>query len=467
MVYTTANRIQKIFKKQQTYQWTARQTDAASRKGKLLRLAKSISENMQEIIAATVQDVQKPSYEVFNEVGQVLGAIQHTVHHLEQWMQPEEVPAANPLAKAFMVYEPKGVVCIIGAWNFPFTLLFHPLVDAIAAGNCVILKPSEYTPAIAALAERILTSIFSEEEVAVVQGDAAIGAKLLELPFNHIFFTGSPRVGKMVMQAASKHLASVTLELGGKTPVIIDRDVDLKRTALRLAWGKMMNSGQTCIAPDYLFMHTDDVEAFAEEFSFWVSASYRDENGNLLSEDRTQIINRIHYDRIRSLFTDAVEQGATVLCGGEFDDINLLVEPTLLINVTPEMKIMQEEIFAPLLPIITYTDTSEPIAYIRRQEKPLALYIFSENETFVQQIITSVPSGGVCVNDIMMHNTEPNLPFGGTNHSGIGSYHGIHGFKEFSHTRAVLKAAANPYEEFMMPPYRGKLEMFLQNSDHS
>lgn len=227
-----------------------------------------------------------------------------------------------------------------------------------------------------------------------------------------------------------------------------------------------MNSGQTCIAPDYLFLHADDAEAFAKAFSFWVSASYRDEIGNLLSEDRTQIINRIHYDRIQSLFTDAVEQGATVLCGGEFDDINLLVEPTLLINVTPGMKIMQEEIFAPLLPIITYTDVSEPIAFIRRREKPLALYIFSENELFVQQIITNVPSGGVCVNDIMMHNTEPNLPFGGANHSGIGSYHGIHGFKEFSHTRAVLKTSSNPYEEFMMPPYRGKLEMFLQNSDY-
>lgn len=466
MGHTTANRSQEIFKKQQAYQWTVRQTDAASRKGKLLRLAKSISENMQEIIAATVQDVQKPSYEVFNEVGQVLGAIQHTVHHLEDWMQPQEVPAANPLAKASIIYEPKGVVCIIGAWNFPFTLLFHPLLDAIAAGNCAIVKPSEFTPAIAALAERILTSIFSEEEVAVVQGDAAVGAELLELPFNHIFFTGSPQVGKIVMQAAAKHLASVTLELGGKTPVIVDRNVDLKRTALRLAWGKMMNSGQTCIAPDYLFLHADDAEAFAKAFSFWVSASYRDEKGNLLSEDRTQIINRIHYDRIQSLFTDAVEQGATVLCGGEFDDINLLVEPTLLINVTPGMKIMQEEIFAPLLPIITYTDVSEPIAFIRRREKPLALYIFSENELFVQQIITNVPSGGVCVNDIMMHNTEPNLPFGGANHSGIGSYHGIHGFKEFSHTRAVLKTSSNPYEEFMMPPYRGKLEMFLQNSDY-
>ncbi|WP_413362421.1 aldehyde dehydrogenase family protein [Lysinibacillus sp. 3P01SB] len=465
MVQTTASRIQEIFKKQQSYQWTVRQTNAATRKDKLARLAKAISENMQEIIAATIQDVQKPSYEVFNEVGQVLGAIQHTGIHLEQWLQPQEVPAANPLAKAFVVYEPKGVVCIIGAWNFPFTLLFHPLVDAIAAGNCAIIKPSEYTPTIGALAERILRSIFNEEEIAVVQGDAATAGTLLELPFNHIFFTGSSRVGKIIMRAAANHLASVTLELGGKTPVIVDRGVDLTRTALRLAWGKMMNSGQTCIAPDYLYLHTDDVEAFTEAFSFWITASYRDENGQLLSEDRTQIINRIHYDRVRSLYTDAIEKGATVLSGGEFDDINLLVEPTLLINVTPEMKIMQEEIFAPLLPIMTYTNVQEPIIYVRNQEKPLALYIFSEDEKFVQETISSIPSGGVCVNDIMMHNTEPNLPFGGVNHSGIGSYHGIHGFKEFSHTRAVLKAAANPYEEFMMPPYKGKLEMFLQNTD--
>lgn len=465
MVQTTSNQIQEIFKKQQTYQWTVRQTNAAVRKDKLVRLAKAISENLEEIIAATIQDVQKPSYEVFNEIGQVLGAIQHTVNHLHQWMLPEEVPAANPLAKAFMVYEPKGIVCIIGAWNFPFTLLFHPLVDAIAAGNCVIVKPSEYTPAIAALAERILTSIFVQDEVAVVQGDAAIATTLLELPFNHIFFTGNSQVGKIVMQAAAKHLASVTLELGGKTPVIVDRDVDLTRTALRLAWGKMMNSGQTCVAPDYLYLHTEDVETFAEAFSSWVSASYRDENGYLLSEDRTQIVNRIHYDRIQALYTDAIDKGAVVLSGGEFDDINLLIEPTLLLNITPEMKIMQEEIFAPLLPIITYTNIQEPIMYIRNQEKPLALYIFSENEELVQQMISNIPSGGVCVNDIMMHNTEPNLPFGGTNHSGIGSYHGIHGFKEFSHTRAVLKTEANPYEEFIMPPYKGKLEMFLQNND--
>lgn len=466
MVQTTSNRMQEIFRKQQTYQWTVRQTTAATRKDKLLRLAKVISENMQNIIAATIQDIQKPSYEVFNEVGQVLGAIQHTIHHIEQWMQPEEVPAANPLAKAFIVYEPKGVVCIIGAWNFPFSLLFHPLIDAIAAGNCAIIKPSEYTPAIAALANQILSSIFSEEEVAVVQGDAATVKELLELPFNHIFFTGSSSTGKIIMKAAAKHLSSVTLELGGKTPVIIDRNVDLNRTALRLAWGKMMNSGQTCIAPDYLYLHHEDIETFTEAFASWVSASYRDENGYLLSDDRTQIVNRIHYDRIQSLFADAIAQGATVLCGGEFDDINLLIEPTLLINVTPEMRIMQEEIFAPLLPIITYTDIQEPITRLRNLEKPLALYIFSENENFVEQAIANIPSGGVCVNDIMMHNTEPNLPFGGANHSGIGSYHGIHGFKEFSHTRAVLKAAANPYEEFMMPPYKGKLEMIFQNNEH-
>lgn len=466
MVHTTSNRMQEIFKKQQTYQWTVRQTTAASRKDKLMRLAKIISDNMQNIIAATIQDVQKPSYEVFNEVGQVLGAIQHAINHIEQWMEPEEVPAANPLAKAFITYEPKGVVCIIGAWNFPFSLLFHPLIDAIAAGNCVIIKPSEYTPEIAALAERILPLVFSEEEVAIVQGDADTVKNLLKLPFHHIFFTGSAKVGKMIMQAAAKHLASVTLELGGKTPAIVDRGVDLNRAALRLAWGKMMNSGQTCLAPDYLYLHHEDVEAFTEAFSFWVSACYRDENGDLLSEDRTQIVNRIQYDRIQSLFADAMVQGATILSGGEFDDIALLVEPTLLINVTPDMRLMQEEIFAPLLPIMTYSDVQEPITYMRNAEKPLALYIFSENEEFVEEVISSVPSGGVCVNDIMMHHTEPNLPFGGANHSGIGSYHGIHGFKEFSHMRAVLKTTANPYEEFMMPPYKGKLEMFLQNNDH-
>ncbi|WP_431028707.1 aldehyde dehydrogenase family protein [Lysinibacillus sp. LZ02] len=464
MQQTTVTRIQEIFQKQQAYQWEVRKTNSATRKETLGKLAKALKDNMQEIVVATIQDVQKPQFEVVNEVTSVIGAIEYAIANVEEWMKPDIVES-QPGTKAQIMYEPKGVVCILGTWNAPLTVLVHPLAEAIAAGNCAILKPSEHTPTFGETLQKVIASVFDEQEIAVVIGDADVANELLDLPFNHICFTGGTKIGKLVMAAAAKHLASVTLELGGKSPVIVDQGVDLERTAMRLAWGKMINSGQICISPDYVCIHEEDVEAFAQHFEQHVHRAYYDANGTIQNEDRTQIVNAAHYNRLKNLLNDAVEKGAQVLTGGHFDDDTRRIEPTLLTNVTEDMIILHEEIFGPLLLVLPYTDIEEPLAYIRQNPKPLALYIFSDQPALVEHILQSTSSGGVTINDIVAHNTHPNLPFGGVNSSGIGSYHGIHGFKEFSHSRAVFTAVPAEYEAFIMPPYAGKLEMMMQQQN--
>lgn len=453
-----------IFNKQQKYQWEIRKTDAATRKEKLQKLLHVLQSHTEEIVQAIRQDVEKPAFEIVNEITSVTSAIQYAIANVETWMLPEEVES-QPGTKAQIVYEPKGVVCIFGTWNAPLTVTIHPLAEAIAAGNCVILKPSEHMPTLATLIQKLLAEVFDEQEVAVVLGDASVANELLELPFNHFFFTGGSKIGKLIMTAAAKHLASVTLELGGKSPIIVDRHVDLERTTMRLAWGKLLNSGQICISPDYVFVHEEDINAFSEHFEQHVRNSIYDAQGNLCKEDHTQIMNAANFTRLKNLVEDAISKGATVLSGGHFDEESRRIEPTLLTNITDDMEITHEEIFGPILLVFPYQDVENTLAYIRAKPQPLALYIFSEDEQLVQHILQTTSSGGVTINDIYSHNTHPNLPFGGVGNSGVGSYHGIHGFKGFSHARAVFTATPQEYEPFVMPPYKGKLEMLQQQSE--
>jgi len=436
MLQTTVSEMKIIFDKQNAYQWTVRRSTAAERVQKLTALRDAIVANSQAIIQAAQQDYDRPANDEQNQIHAVIFSINHAIDNVAKWMEPEEVPS-QPGSRAQIIYEPKGVVCIMGTWNSPLSTNIHPLAEAIAAGNCVMIKPSELTPHYSQVLKDIIVDIFDEQEVAVVLGDAKVAEELLTYPFNHFFFTGSPRVGKIVMAGAAKNLAGVTLELGGKSPAILDKGANFQQAAQQLVFGKVLMSGQFCICPDYVFVHEEDVATFVATYDAIVKAMIYDEDGNIRNTGRTAIVNDIHYNRLKKLFDDAVAKGAAVLSGGTFNDELRLIEPTILGNITDDMLIVEEEIFGPLTFIHTYTEIESVIQYISVRPKPLALYIFSEDEAFQQKVLQSTASGGVTINGIVMHNTHPELPFGGINNSGMGSFHGSHGFKTFSHARAV------------------------------
>jgi aldehyde dehydrogenase (NAD+) len=345
-------------------------------------------------------------------------------------------PSRVPTDKAMIVPEARGVCLILGPWNFPLGLTFGPLAAAVAAGNCCMVKLTDLCPATARVAGKIVREVFDENEVALFEGDVSVAQALLELPFNHIFFTGSTRVGKIVMAAAAKHLASVTLELGGKSPVIIDEGADIDKIAADLAGAKQFNGGQACISPDYVFVKEDQKDRLVQGFKEKVTENlYAD--GKIKKESIAQIVNKGNFARVKGLFDDAVAQGAKVVAGGHLEEDDLTVHPTMLTDVTPQMKILQEEIFAPVLPVMTYDNLDQVIEYIEERDKPLALYVYSNNPANVQKVLDRTSSGGVTVNGVFSHYLENRLPFGGVNGSGMGSYHGHFGFKAFSHERAV------------------------------
>jgi aldehyde dehydrogenase (NAD+) len=345
-------------------------------------------------------------------------------------------PSKVPTDKAMIVPEARGVCLILGPWNFPLGLTFGPLAAAVAAGNCCMVKLTDLCPNTARIAGEIVREVFDESEVALFEGDVGVAEALLELPFNHIFFTGSTRVGKIVMGAAAKHLATVTLELGGKSPVIIDEGADVAAIGAALAGAKQFNGGQACICPDYVFVREDEQDKLVEAFRSNVETNLYT-GGKINKSAIAQIVNKGNFDRVKALFDDAVAQGATVAVGGQLDEDDLTVHPTMLTGVTPQMKILQEEIFAPILPVMTYDSIDQAIDYIDQRDKPLALYVFSPNEENVDKVLKRTSSGGVTVNGVFSHYLENRLPFGGVNGSGMGSYHGYFGFKAFSHERAV------------------------------
>lgn len=437
MVLVIAETLQEIFDKQSTYQWEVRNSTAKQREVKLLQLKESILSRMESFIEAANKDFMMPVSTVQNQIYAVIQVIDYTIENVAKWMKPEPVETPQD-GEAYILYEARGRVCIFGTWNAPMSVTIHPLVEALAAGNCVVIKPSEFNPNYNKVLQEVIESVFDEQEVALVQGETEVSEQLLKLPFDHFFFTGSPRVGKIIMREAANHLAAVTLELGGKSPVIIDKGYDLVKAAQNLVFGKVLMGGQFCISPDYIFVHEEDIAEFAEIYRQMTVEMLYDE-GKIRLEERTQIVNEQHYKRIKNLFEDALAKGAVILSGGNFDDENRLIEPTLLGGVTAEMLIAEEEIFGPLTFARTYTDIDDVLRYIQSNPKPLALYMFSDKEDFQQQILTSTSSGGVTINGIFMHNVHLPLPFGGVNNSGNGSFHGIHGFKTFSHNRAIYK----------------------------
>jgi len=431
--------IERVFALQQAHQWEMKATSAEQRKEKLKKLQAAVQAHSDAIMAAVKQDTRKPEGEIkVTEILGVLGNIQKNIDNLEQWMKPVEVvPSQNQNDKARIVYEARGVCLILGPWNFPLGLTMGPLAAAVAAGNCCVVKLTDLCPATAAVAAKIIRQAFEEKEVALFEGGVDVATALLDLPFNHIFFTGSTRVGKIVMAAAAKNLASVTLELGGKSPVIVDEGADVKKVAADLAAAKQFNGGQACISPDYVFVKEQQKGALVEEFRSQVKQNLYRDDGSIKKESIAQIVNEQNFARIKKLFDDAVAKGAKVAVGGTLESADRTIHPTLLTDVTPEMQIMQEEIFAPVVPVVTYKNLDEVIEHISRRGKPLALYIYSNDRKNIDKVLERTSSGGVTINGFFSHYLESQLPFGGVNQSGMGSYHGVFGFKTFSHERAI------------------------------
>lgn len=422
----------------------------AQRKATLKRLLKAVQDHERDIVAALKADLQKPEVETLvSEILTVTEDIRHTLSNLKRYMKPKRALPSLMMAgtQAWVHREPMGVVLIISPWNYPFNLCMIPLVSALAAGNRVIVKPSELAPSTSALVKKMLGELFQEDEVAVVEGGVEVSTELLTLPFDHVFFTGSPRVGKIVMEAAAKNLTSVTLELGGKSPMIVDATADLELSARKLVWGKCFNAGQTCIAPDYVLVHG----SVHDRFVALVKEQLKERITT--AKDLASIVTPRHRDRLQGLIDEAVSQGATAFShevGGSPTHLN----PTVLTNVTPEMTVMTEEIFGPVIPILAWSDEAAMVAHIRALPDPLALYIFSRDRAFADRVIARTAAGATCINDVMAHFSHPNLPFGGVNGSGIGKSHGEYGFVAFSNERAILKPRFGiDGFKILLPPY--------------
>lgn len=435
-----------------------RTSTLVERKERLLKLLNWINSHQEAIHKALWLDFNKPAIEVdLNEIFPVTSEIKHCLKNLSNWMRPQPQPTPLPMlgTSAFVVAEPKGRALLISPWNFPFNLAIGPLVSALAAGCPAILKPSEYAPHTAQLVQDLVSELFAPHEVAVCLGEKEVASELLALPFDHIFFTGSPAIGKIVMRAAAQHLSSVTLELGGKSPVILDDSADLKDAAEKLIWGKFVNCGQTCIAPDYILVPEDKKEIFlghARE----VLNRYYDPNGKgiMQSPDYARLINAKHFERIRQLLEDALQKGAQVEAGGELDEETRYVAPTLISAITEDMQVYQEEIFGPILPILTYSHLNDALALIHSQPKPLALYFFGKDEGRAKRVMAETSSGNLVINDCVLHFLHSELPFGGVNNSGIGKAHGKYGFMAFSNEKGVLKQRIGFNNvSLLRPPY--------------
>jgi aldehyde dehydrogenase (NAD+) len=439
--------IREVFARQRATALRLRSSTAKERLAKIKRLRDAVLDSREVWYRAGASDFRKPEGEVdLAEILPVVAQANDAIRNLEAWMRPKKV-RATPLmlgTSGYLQYEPRGRCLIISPWNYPLNLTMSPLVSAIAAGNTAILKPSEMTPAFSAAMARLVKDLFTEDEVALFEGDASVSTALLELPFDHIFFTGSPAIGKVVMTAAAKHLASVTLELGGKSPTIIDETADLDLAAQNVLWGKFANDGQTCIAPDHVFVHASVKEAFLSRCRAVLAKAYGpDATSQRTSPHLARIVNARHTARVKGLLDDATARGGKVAIGGDVAESDRYIAPTLLVDVPPDARIMQEEIFGPLLPILAFTDLGEVIDRINAEPKPLALYVFSRNEDNIKRVMRETTSGGACINHTLMQYLHGNLPFGGVNNSGIGSAHGLFGFKSFSHERAVVRTVVS------------------------
>ena len=448
-----ANKYQSLFDSQEKHFLKELKNSSINERIKKLKSLKNWIKNNEKLICEEVyKDFEKGEEEVLlSEIKPIIDEINHNISQLSMWAKPKrvETPLAFIGSKSEIRYEPKGVTLIIAPWNYPFNLCIGPLVSAIGAGCSAIMKPSENTPNTSNLIERMTTELFEKKEVAVIQGGAEVTTEILKLPFNHIFFTGSPKVGKIVMKAASENLTSVTLELGGRNPTIIDETANIKDAAQKIIWGKFLNSGQTCIAPNYIYVHESQAQNLKDNLIEQLDKQYPKTD-----KTKTKIVNSDHFGRLTDLLAKTITDGGKVLYGGEKDEKLNFLSPTLVDDITIDSPIFQEEIFGPLLPILTYSNLEEIIETVNKTEKPLALYVFSKSRKNQNYILNNTSSGTTAINETTIQFAQSHLPFGGVNNSGIGKAHGEFGFHEFSNLKSVFKQRVGLTSlKLIYPPY--------------
>jgi len=451
-------RIEEVFLKQKNTLSLLRECSVKDRLKKLKTLKKAVFSHRESLQKAIYNDFKKPFVESdISEIYPTISEIKHTISHLAEWAQDFEVETPITLmgSTSYVQYEPKGNTLIITPWNYPIFLSLSPIISAIAAGNAVILKPSEFTPNTNLAIKNLLADVFQEEEVAVIEGDYTVSSTLLLQKFNHIHFTGSPAVGKIIMKAASNYLASCTLELGGKSPGIIDATANIDDAVSKIVWGKYLNEGQTCIAPDYILVEESIKRKFIEKVKKEIEKKYGSSDSNRKQGNNLcRIVNTKHFERIKYLTENALKNNSKLEYGASFDESENYISPTILSNVSLDDKIMEEEIFGPIMPVISFKNIEEAISLVNSKEKPLALYVFSKKSKNINKVLNETSSGGVCVNDVLLHILNPNLPFGGVNNSGIGKSHGKWGFIDFSNEKAVLKQHLSfGATKLLYPPY--------------
>ena len=451
---TSSLDIKEIIAKQRAFFGTGQTKSIEFRRAQLQKLTQLIKEHEQKILDAVYADLRKPAIEAFgSEILVTLSEIKFVLKHLKDWMKPQKV--ATPInlfpSSSYIYAEPLGVVLIVAPWNYPFALTIQPLIGAIAAGNCAILKPSEHTPHTSKAIANMINANFDPSFITAIEGGIDINQALLAEKFDHIFFTGGTAIGKIVMEAAAKHLTPVTLELGGKSPCIVDDDCNLETTAKRIIWGKFYNAGQTCVAPDYLLVQKSIKPALIEKLLECVKTFFGEDPQQ--SADFGRIVNHRQFDRLVNLLDDG-----KILIGGHSDRGDRFIAPTIIDQVSPNSKIMADEIFGPILPILEYDHISEAIAFVNAQPKPLALYLFSSNKPNQERILQEISFGGGCFNDTIMHLGNPELPFGGVGNSGMGCYHGKSTFDTFTHRKSVLKNSFRFDLKWRYPPYTMTLE---------
>ncbi len=448
--------IQEVYELQKRKSLSLRTEDPDERKLRLTRLQQWIEEHLVLIQDALYADFRKAEMEVnLSEIYPTLSEIRLANAKLQEWAYPKQVksPSSFMAATSQIHYEPKGTSLIISPWNYPFFLSVGPLVSALAAGNTAILKPSEFSPNTSRLLRQMAEEIFDPAEVSVFTGDVSIAKDLLELPFDHIFFTGSTETGKKIMQAAAKNLSSVTLELGGKSPAIVSASSSPSEAAERIAWGKLLNAGQTCVAPDYVLVHSSLRDEFIREYIFYVQKLYG-RGGEKFQEggDYARIIDEKHFNRLAGAMNESLDNGANLIYGGGLDKSDLYIQPSLIENVALDDTLMKEEIFGPILPLLTYDSIDEAISFINERPKPLASYLFGQNEETYQKVLRETSAGSLVYNDCVVQAGHPYLPFGGVNGSGMGKSHGEYGFRAFSNEKAVIKQRL-PVSKLIYPPY--------------
>ncbi|HDD4202932.1 TPA: aldehyde dehydrogenase [Staphylococcus aureus] len=458
------NIIEKKFYDSKAFFNTQQTKDISFRKEQLKKLSKAIKSYESDILEALYTDLGKNKVEAYaTEIGITLKSIKNARKELKNWTKTKNVDTPLYLfpTKSYIKKEPYGTVLIIAPFNYPFQLVFEPLIGAIAAGNTAIIKPSELTPNVARVIKRLINETFDANYIEVIEGGIEETQTLIHLPFDYVFFTGSENVGKIVYQAASENLVPVTLEMGGKSPVIVDETANIKVASERICFGKFTNAGQTCVAPDYILVH----ESVKDDLITALSKTLREFYGQNIqqSPDYGRIVNLKHYHRLTSLLNS---EQMNIVFGGHSDEDERYIEPTLLDHVTSDSAIMQEEIFGPILPILTYQSLDEAIAFIHQRPKPLSLYLFSEDENATQRVINELSFGGGAINDTLMHLANPKLPFGGVGASGMGRYHGKYSFDTFTHEKSYIFKSTRLESGVHLPPYKGKfkyIKAFFKN----